>query len=447
VVVGAGLAGLTAARSATRRGARVVVLEASSRIGGRLIRQDVGGVPVDGGGSWVGPTQDRVLALIAELRLATAPQWSRGRDLMRAGGRIRARAGRLPPVPLPALADVAIAQWRIDRLARRVSGGAHVAELDRQTLGEWMDRNLYTAAARTLVTIAAAATTGSAPGDLSLLAFLRHVAAAGGVEQLTGVEGAAQDRRILGGAVTLCERLAEQLPGVVRLDAAVQAVIQDDEGVTIRTPDDTLRADRAVVAVDPALCRRIDFGPGLPPGRRRLHQGWVMGTGFKFHIAYDTPFWRRAGLSGQLLAEDGLVRLTFDATPESPRGPLGPGVLVGFIGEPLSDDPALLEPDAVELRRRTITEELAATFGPPASAPLDYVEKDWRAESYLDGCVPAVPPGVLSDAARPDARWGRVSWAGAEASDRWEGHMDGAIRSGERAGVQALGDRAERPAT
>jgi monoamine oxidase len=122
-------------------------------------------------------------------------------------------------------------------------------------------------------------------------------------------------------------------------------------------------------------------------------------------------------------------------------------VLVGFIGEPLSDDPALLEPDAVELRRRTITEELAATFGPPASAPLDYVEKDWRAEPYLDGCVPAVPPGVLSDAARPDARWGRVSWAGAETSDRWEGHMDGAIRSGERAGVEALGDRTALPAT
>jgi monoamine oxidase len=438
VVVGAGLAGLTAAREVIRTGARAIVLEASSRVGGRLIRQELAGVTVDGGGAWVGPTQDRVLAMIDDLGLATTPQWTRGRNLMRAGGRTRARAGRLPPVPLPALVDLAVAQWRLDRLARRASREDNWAELDDETLGSWMDRHLHTDSARAVVTIAAAATTGTAPEDLSLLAFLRLVEAAGGVEQLTGAEGAAQDRRIVGGSVSLCERLAEQMPGVVRLGAEVRAVLPREDGVSVHTDDDTIRADRAVVALDPSLCRRIDFGPSLPAERTRLHQGWVMGTGFKLHVAYPSPFWREAGLSGQLLADDGLVRLTFDATPgDSP----GVGVLVGFIGEEFSNDAALLEPDATDLRRRAIVDELAAAFGPPAAAPVDYVEMDWRAQAHIEGCVSGVPPGVLRDAgAIPSARWGPVSWAGAESVSRWTGYMDGAIRSGERAASEVLAD-------
>jgi monoamine oxidase len=441
VVVGAGLAGLTAAREVIRGGARAIVLEASSRVGGRLVRQEVAGVTVDGGGAWVGPTQDRVLAMIGELGLETMPQWTRGRNLMRTAGRTRARAGRLPPVPLPALVDLAIGQWRLDRLARRASSEATWKELDESTLDSWMTRHLHTGAARAVVTIAAAATTGSGPEDLSLLAFVQHIRAAGGVEQLTGVEGAAQDRRIAGGAVTLCERLADGMRGAVRLGADVRAVLQDEDGVSVRTGGEALRADRVVVALDPALCRRIDFGPELPRDRGFLHQGWEMGTGFKFHVAYSSPFWRESGLSGQLLADDGLVRLTFDATPEGPEGSPGVGVIVGFIGEAFSDDPQLLDPAAFDLRRRKIVDELAAAFGPPGSSPVDYVEKDWRDEPNIEGCVPGVPPGVLGDAgADPYAQWRRVSWAGAGAASRWEGHMDGAIRSGERAASEVLAD-------
>jgi monoamine oxidase len=135
------------------------------------------------------------------------------------------------------------------------------------------------------------------------------------------------------------------------------------------------------------------------------------------------------------------VRLTFDATPEGPEGSPGVGVIVGFIGEAFSDHPQLLDLAAFDLRRRKIVDELAAAFGPPASSPVDYVEKDWRDEPNIEGCVPGVPPGVLGDVgADPYAQWGRVSWAGAEAASRWEGHMDGAIRSGERAASEVLAD-------
>jgi monoamine oxidase len=190
VIVGAGLAGLTAARRLRQQGREVIVLEAADRIGGRLVRQEVAGVPVDGGGAWVGPTQDRVLALLDELGLEAAPTYDDGKHLARLGGRIRARSGPAPPLNPLALADALLAQLRLDRLAHHVEG-ARARALDARTIGQWIDRHVRTHGARTLLRIGVATTTGKEPAEVSLLAFTAHVRSAGGVAQLLGVRGAA----------------------------------------------------------------------------------------------------------------------------------------------------------------------------------------------------------------------------------------------------------------
>ena len=430
VVVGAGLAGLTAALRLRQHGQEVVVLEAADRIGGRLLRQEIAGVPVDGGGAWVGPTQDRVHALLDELGLETVPTYDDGKHLSRLAGRIRTRSGSLPPLSALALADALVAQLRLDRLTRHVDG-PRAAALDTRTIGEWIDRHVRTHGARTLIRIGVATTTGKDPADVSLLAFAAHVRSAGGLIQLLGVRGAAQDARIVGGAVSVCERLAATLePGSLRLESPVLGIDQSEAGVRVRRAKGDVDADAVVVAIDPARCRTIEFGTALPSDRRRLQERWSMGSGIKFHIAYERPFWRTAGLSGQFLADDGLVRITFDATPD----PDGRGVLVGFLGEPFADEPRLLAPAARETRAERVADELSRVFGPEAARPLDYVEQDWRAEQFLDGCVPALPTGVLSVAGDAASKpWARVHWAGAESSEIWEGHMDGAVRSAERA--------------
>jgi monoamine oxidase len=67
IIIGAGVAGLTAARALTQAGAAVLVLEARDRVGGRTLSQSVGGDVVDLGGQWVGPHQRHVLKMVEEL--------------------------------------------------------------------------------------------------------------------------------------------------------------------------------------------------------------------------------------------------------------------------------------------------------------------------------------------------------------------------------------------
>src|SRR6476620_6093054 len=87
-IVGAGLAGLVAARRLVAAGQQVVVVEARDRVGGRLLNEEIGdGKVVEVGGQWIGPTQDRIAALAAELGVATFPTYDAGREVMEMGGK------------------------------------------------------------------------------------------------------------------------------------------------------------------------------------------------------------------------------------------------------------------------------------------------------------------------------------------------------------------------
>src|SRR4051794_40529529 len=88
-IVGAGLAGLVAARRIVAAGARALVVEARNRVGGRLLNEEIGGGKVvEVGGQWIGPTQERLAALAAELGVGTFPTHDEGRHLIEVGGRL-----------------------------------------------------------------------------------------------------------------------------------------------------------------------------------------------------------------------------------------------------------------------------------------------------------------------------------------------------------------------
>jgi len=228
IVVGAGLAGLVAARDLTRAGKRVVVLEARDRVGGRTLNQEIGdGKVVEAGGQWIGPTQDRLAALAAELGVATFPTFGAGEHIAEVDGKARRYRGSIPKLAPHGLADFAQAAFRLDRMAKRVStatpwAGRHAQAWDSLTFRTWMRRNLRTRPGRALMEGVIEAVWAAEPEDLSLLGVLFYIASADGMESLVSTEGGAQQDRFVGGSQTLALRLAESLD--VRLGQPVTRI-------------------------------------------------------------------------------------------------------------------------------------------------------------------------------------------------------------------------------
>jgi monoamine oxidase len=439
VVVGAGLAGLAAARELERAGASVAVLEARDRVGGRVLSEPIGDdEQVEVGGQWVGPTQDRVLELIDELGLETFPTHSEGANLLELDGRLRRYSGTIPRVGPAVLADIALARWRVDRMARRVDPGAPwetdgAQELDSQTFATWLRRGMRTRTARRLMTVAGRTVWGAEPSEMSLLHVLFYVRSGHGFDMLMDVEGGAQQDRLVGGTQLLATGLAERLAGPVELGAPVERVAERDGGLTLEAGAVRARARRAIVAIPPSLRSRIAFEPRLPPAHDQLAERIVPGWLTKCTAVYDEPFWRHEGLSGEALSDAGPATLTFDNSP--PSG--SPGVLVGFVG---GADARRHSELGTSQRRQAVLDGFARLFGPRALAAERFIELDWARERWsAGGPTSNMPPGGwTSVGAALREPTGRVHWAGTETADEWSGYMDGALRSGERAAREAL---------
>jgi monoamine oxidase len=152
----------------------------------------------------------------------------------------------------------------------------------------------------------------------------------------------------------------------------------------------------------------------------------------KAEAVYPRPFWRDAGLTGQAVG-DFAVGSTFDNSP--PDGSIG--VLMGFVG---GAQARRLHGLGAAQRRAAVLDAFAAYYGEAARTPSGYVEKDWTDDRWTRGCPTGhTPPGVLTRYGPALRRaTGRVHWAGSETSTFWQGYMDGAVRSGERAADEAL---------
>lgn len=188
-----------------------------------------------------------------------------------------------------------------------------------------------------------------------------------------------------------------------------------------------------MIAIPPTLAARIDFDPPLPADRDQLLQCLPQGSTIKVNVVYDEPFWRTDGLRGVAWSPDRPVSFVIDNSP--PDGE--PGVLVGFVR---GEDALRLGREEPEARKKIVIDCLADYHGPRAGAPIAYHELDWSAEPWTRGCFGAhFPPGVWTQHG-PTLREpvGPIHWAGSETSAVWNGYMDGAIRSGERAAKEVL---------
>ncbi|ATQ43825.1 flavin monoamine oxidase family protein [Caulobacter mirabilis] len=432
VIVGAGFAGLTAARQLRAAGRSVVVLEADDRVGGRTKAGTVAGETVDLGGQWVGPAQTRLLALAKEFGVATYPQYDKGQNLIDIAGHRAAYEGETPALDPAAMGEFAEVIGKIETLSAATSmprpwEGAAAAEQDAQTIESWLLLNAKSPAVRSAIRLLVRAVFSAETSQISLLYFLAYASAGGGFSALIATRGGAQDSLFDGGVWQLAARMAKDLGAAVVLNAKVESIAQDGTGVTVTTNTGAWRGRYGVVTAPPALASRIDYTPALPARRDGLTQRMPLGCVIKTHIAYSRPFWREQGLTGLVLSDRTEFGPWFDHSPRHGTT----GSLVGFFdGGPAqrwADQPP-------EARRDRVLKDIAQYFGDAALSPIDYVEEVWtRTPLHRGGYVSVPGPGVLT-AFGPALLEpvGRIHWAGTETAEAWAGYIDGAVRSGER---------------
>ncbi len=447
VIVGAGLAGLTAARELVAKGKSVVVLEARERVGGRTLNFAYAkGHDIEIGGQWVGPTQDRILKLAGQMGVKTYKTYNEGNSVAIFKGQKSTYPAAIgfPDLPDDGLAKFLEAIGRLEALAAKVPRDAwwkapDAKALDGQTLRTWIEANVPNASASWGLDLVTEAVWAAEPGDVSLLHVLAYIAGAGNEKtagsliRLASTGGGAQESRFVGGSQRVSLEVAKRLGKRVVLGAPVRRIERISGGVKVVSDKGTWSAKHVIVAIPPTLAGRIDYAPALPSTRDQLTQRYPAGSVIKCLAFYDKPWWRADGLSGQAVGDGGPVRVVYDNTPAEG----GVGVLIGFLE---GDQARAFSRQSVSARRKAVLGSFAAYFGDRALKPKSYTDKDWSAEEWTRGCyVGFAPPGVLTaygEALRDPV--GRIHWAGTETATIWNGYMDGAVQSGQRAAREVL---------
>jgi len=435
VVVGAGLAGITAALRLAAGGVEVAVLEARDRIGGRICgAENALGMRIDLGSQWIGPSMARMHRLIEENGLTKVDTYRKGRSIYDLAGVVKYGSGDSPPMSPMLYFDRQQFVFRVAAHLRRLDPAApwrsrFGARLDRMSVGSYIERSAFTEWGRAYWGAVLSESLGFELSEVSLLDYLWELRSCGSVAHARNAE----KLWILEGAHTLVSRLADRLSGRIHLLEPVRAITYAGYGALVDTGRRVWQADRVIVAVPPVLAGRIQYSPAISPRREQLMHSLRPGSVIKCVLVYRRPFWRELGLSGISYSDREPVKTTMDgSSPDRPEG-----VLIALVS---GNDAMRLGRLTKEQRQQVVTASLARLYGSEALHPIAYDDRNWREEAWsLGGYGGHAAPGILTRYAHAlHEPVGPIHWAGTETATTYRSYMEGAVQSGERAADEVL---------
>lgn len=448
IIIGAGFAGLAAARRLDELGySDTLVFEARDRVGGRTKHGVVGGVDIDLGGMWLGPTQTRLAALAEQYQVRTYPTYLEGKGVFRIMG--KEHHGEREDIDgLFGLRDgisYLSASRKLRKLASEIdceNPWAHPAAkaLDAQTVEQWLTDNVKSERLKQLYRLLCFSLFCAEAAQISMLFFLHYVQSGGGMDIMVSADtGGAQNFLFHGGVNQIARKMAEELGDRLRLEEPVTHVEWNEDGATVHSSQGRYDAKRVIICVPPTLVAKLEFSPPLPQPKAALHAKLAMGSAIKYWVVFDRPFWRDQGFNGSVVRDDVPCSPCYDVSPPGQEK----GIIAGFF----DGDHALNHGDmSQEERRDLVLNMLSEHFGVGALSPVEYADEDWTSEIWSGGCYGAyAAPGIYARY----GEWlrrpiGSLLWAGTETSPQWTGYIDGAIRSGERAASEVVSALAAR---
>ena len=466
VVVGAGPAGLMAARRLSQAGKSVAVLEARDRVGGRTWSNTIDGAFLEIGGQWISPDQTELLSLVDELGLTTFERYREGKAVYIApDGTRHLYDGHMFPAGERTEKEMERLIRIMDELVVEVGATepwAHprARELDTISFRDWLRQNSDDEEACNNIGIFIAGGMLTKPShSFSALQAVLMAASAGSFSNLVD-EDFILDRRVVGGMQSVSVTMAEQLgvdsghdvltgdsEATVFLNSPVRTIQWAGEGetyeehdpnFTVRVLSDrvTVKAKDVVVAVPPNLYSRISFEPPLPRAQHQMHQHQSLGIVIKIHAVYETPFWREKGLSGTGFGAGELSQEVYDNTNHEDER----GTLVGFVSDEKADEVFRLP---AEERKRLVLESLSHYLGEEAKNPVVYYESDFGSEEWTRGAYAASYDlgGLHRYGAIQSEPVGPIRWACSDLAAEGYQHVDGALRQGALAASQILDER------
>ena len=440
LIVGAGISGLIAARTVLAAGLTPLVVEADTRVGGRVLTEELAGLPMELGAQWIGDTHHRMFALAAELGVETYPQYDDGETSYELAGTGVLRGNDFHERFAGELAELEKVLRRLDELAAEVCAATpgtapHAAEWDAITAGAWYDAQGLSPVARTLLEICTVGILAVPTVEVSFLHLLFTIQTCGVTAELFAEsEGGAQTTRFVGGTAELPKRLAALISEHIVLASPVQLIEHRADSVTLHCRGGrTAQGRRVIVAVSPTLAGRIMYDPPLSGYRDQLTQRMPNSAAMKAFFVYDEPFWRADGLNGQLISDIGPARMSNDTCIQGDDH----GVILLFLeGEQARTHGHWSE----EERREALAAELVRHFGDRAARPSHYIDGEWGSRQWTRGCYnancgPLVWTTYGAALAEPI---GVIHWASTDTAVEWSAYMEGAVEAGERAAREVI---------
>ncbi|HJU44737.1 MAG TPA: NAD(P)/FAD-dependent oxidoreductase [Vicinamibacterales bacterium] len=421
LVVGGGLAGLTAARGLIDRGAEVQVIEARNRLGGRVwtIRDGgFGDIPLEAGGELIDGDHEAIRALCSDLGLTLQQILREGFGLaLDLRGRVQLFKG----------------QRQIWSDFKKLL--EHEANLFRADECNWSSTAASAIGRHSLEALLRAR---QAPDEVRAMVQALRGFFLGDPDQLSalvGVELSLNPRdpghvslwRIKDGSDRLVEKLSSRKGLTVALQLEVKKAEQHDNGVSVRVSDwagklSAIKGDYLVMAAPAPIVRDMEFSPPLPPLLRQGLKALTPGPATKAHVLFDRAWWRTPGHPqawGSNL-DTGAVWEASGSKPSVLTLLAGGRASAGFRG--------LLEEGGPQRVVRRLS-----WLGEPEEA-RDFRSTTWEFDKFARGGYSVFGPEFRPEWRIELARaFGRIVFAGDHTSRQWQGYMNGAVESGVRA--------------